>query len=492
MTGDEARQGWRTLDHGIVKQGRYWLKGRGTGGGTFRLTDRVARPGVLVSAPAIPHLNHRGVIVAYGKAPSPERRDEAVSWWKNTHLVDLFTVPGILAALRGDPVGGEQDHVLHLLLCDDRPAEVMERIADLLHYKGGMGRWPAYSRRLRASGLPAVRQNQPARVRLRLQRLARRPVRDRSTAAASLWLHGPVGQLDGKVAVVIGASRGIGKGAAIEAALAGATVYATGRTLTAASSQSTEPGSLTETVAEITAAGGHAIPVRCDATSRRGPGAPLCAGALRTGPPRSVGAQCVQHRGHRTDDGAAILGAASQPLGRHRAGRSPRAAYISAVHAAPALIATEGGLIVHVSARGAARYRYNAAYGMDKAAIDKLTADLAHEFQPHGVAVVSLWPSVTRTERSRPTSGVERYRYPDPSRPVEELETPRYSGRAVVALASDPEVLARSGRRFWTAELAAAYGFTDEYGRSHPIPAEVPGPGSVSSPAGAATPTRSG
>ncbi len=300
-----------------------------------------------------------------------------------------------------------------------------------------------------------------------------------------------MGQLDGKVAVVIGASRGIGKGAAIEAALAGATVYATGRTLTAASSQSTEPGSLTETVAEITAAGGHAIPVRCDATSDAD--LELLYARVRSEQGRL---DLLVHSAYNT-------GVIGQTMGRPSWELPPslwddivlagaRAAYISAVHAAPALIATEGGLIVHVSARGAARYRYNAAYGMDKAAIDKLTADLAHELQPHGVAVVSLWPSVTRTERSRPTSGVDEYGYPDPSRPVEELETPRYSGRAVVALASDPEVLARSGRRFWTAELAAAYGFTDEYGRSHPIPAEVPGPGSVSSPAGAATPTRSG
>jgi dehydrogenase/reductase SDR family member 1 len=300
-----------------------------------------------------------------------------------------------------------------------------------------------------------------------------------------------VGQLDGKVAVVIGASRGIGKGAAIEAALAGATVYATGRTLSTATSQSAEPGSLTETVAEITAAGGHAIPVRCDATndadlehlharvrSEQGRLDLLVHSAYNTGViGQTMGRPSWELPTSLWDD-IVLAGA--------------RAAYISAVHAAPALIATGGGLIVHVSARGAARYRYNAAYGMDKAAIDKLTADLAHELQPHRVAVVSLWPSVTRTERSRPTSGVDEYGYPDPSRPVEELETPRYSGRAVVALASDPEVLARTGRRFWTAELAAAYGFTDEYGRAHPIPAEVPAPGSVSPPAGAATPTRSG
>jgi hypothetical protein len=144
MAGDEAREGWRTLDRQILKQGRYWVKGRTTGGGMFRIGDLVARPGVLVSKPAIPHLNHRGVIVAYGKAPSAERREEAVAWWRDTHLVDLFTVPGVLAALRGDPVGGEDDHVLHVLLCEDRPAEVMGRIADLLHYEGGVGRWPAH------------------------------------------------------------------------------------------------------------------------------------------------------------------------------------------------------------------------------------------------------------------------------------------------------------------------------------------------------------
>jgi hypothetical protein len=144
MASDEAKEGWRTLDRGILKQGRYWVRGRTTGGGMFRLNDMAARPGVLVSQRAIPHLNHKGVIIAYGKAPSVERREEAVAWWKNTHLVDLFTVPGVLAALRGDPVGGDEDHVLHVLLCQDRPAEVMDRIAELLHYEGGIGRWPAH------------------------------------------------------------------------------------------------------------------------------------------------------------------------------------------------------------------------------------------------------------------------------------------------------------------------------------------------------------
>ncbi len=144
MASDEAREGWRIKDRGIVKQGRYWLRGHGTGGGLFRVAESTARPSVLVAEEAIPHLNHRGVIVAYGKAPSPERRDEAVSWWTHTHLVDLFAVPGVLAALRCDPVGRDEDHVLHLILCEDSPVEVMPRIHAALHYQGAIGRWPAH------------------------------------------------------------------------------------------------------------------------------------------------------------------------------------------------------------------------------------------------------------------------------------------------------------------------------------------------------------
>jgi hypothetical protein len=144
MASEEARQGWRTKDRGIVKQGRYWLRGHVTGGGMFRVAETMARPSVLVAKEAVAHLNHRGVIVAYGKTPSLERRDEAVSWWWDTHLVDLFAVPGVLAALRCDPVERDQDHVLHLILCEDSPVRVMPRIDATLRYQGAVGRWPAY------------------------------------------------------------------------------------------------------------------------------------------------------------------------------------------------------------------------------------------------------------------------------------------------------------------------------------------------------------
>ncbi|HEY3940895.1 MAG TPA: hypothetical protein VGL60_00295 [Acidimicrobiales bacterium] len=144
MTSDEARQGWRAKDRTIVKQGRYWLKGHGTGGGMFRLAEAIARPGCLVSEDAVPYLEHRGIIVAYGTAPSPERRSEAVAWWRDTHLVDLFTAPGVLAALRCDPVDAADPHVLHLILCEESPAVVMPRIETVLRYQGAMGRFPAF------------------------------------------------------------------------------------------------------------------------------------------------------------------------------------------------------------------------------------------------------------------------------------------------------------------------------------------------------------
>jgi dehydrogenase/reductase SDR family protein 1 len=282
-----------------------------------------------------------------------------------------------------------------------------------------------------------------------------------------------MGTLDGKVAVVLGASRGIGKGVALEAARAGATVYVTGRTSgPSIDDQDVAPGSLAETVVDIKDAGGMAVSVRCDATNDAD-----LAQLYAQVQSEQGRLDLVVHSAFNSTAFGSTPGRSSWELPIRLwddlVAVGARSAYVSAVHAAPLLIATGGGIVVHISGRGAARYRYNVAYGVDKAAIDKLTGDLAHELRPHGVAVVSLWPSVTRTERNRSTSGVDEYGWPDPAQPVEALETPRYSGRAVVALASDPHVLARTGRRFWTAELAAAYGFTDEHGRAHPIPAEA-------------------
>jgi hypothetical protein len=144
MESEEARAGWRTLDNGIVRAGRYWQAGRGVGGGRFRLEKAVARPDCLVQARAIPYLHHKGVIVALGKAPTPEGRAGAVAWWDDVHLPDLFAVPGVLAAIRGNPVEEDDDQILHVILCDRSPLEVLDGISAALKYAKAVGRYPAH------------------------------------------------------------------------------------------------------------------------------------------------------------------------------------------------------------------------------------------------------------------------------------------------------------------------------------------------------------
>jgi hypothetical protein len=145
FAGEESQTLWREKDRTIVKAGRYWVKGEGRFNRRLRLSHAIARPTSLVASEAIPHLPHRGVIVCLGRAPSASRRQEAIDWWDGTHLVDLFAVPGLLAALRLDPVDpAEGDLVVHLLLCEEPPADVMAGIQSVLRYQGAVGRYPAY------------------------------------------------------------------------------------------------------------------------------------------------------------------------------------------------------------------------------------------------------------------------------------------------------------------------------------------------------------
>jgi dehydrogenase/reductase SDR family protein 1 len=131
-----------------------------------------------------------------------------------------------------------------------------------------------------------------------------------------------------------------------------------------------------------------------------------------------------------------------------------RSHYVASAYAAPLLIETGGGLIVCISSPGAIRYARNVAYGVGKAGIEKLVADMAEELRPHDVASVSLWPGFVRTEDVLGQPDV----YPDLSQTVSQI----FPGRAVAALAADPEVMARSGQTLKGAELAEEYGFADD------------------------------
>jgi dehydrogenase/reductase SDR family protein 1 len=115
------------------------------------------------------------------------------------------------------------------------------------------------------------------------------------------------------------------------------------------------------------------------------------------------------------------------------------------------------GLIVNISTWAAQKHIGNVAYGVSKAATDKMAADMARELEPHGVAVVSLYPGMVRTEKV-----MESAAYLD----LTNSESPDFIGRAVAALAADPGVMRVTGRVLVAAQLAIDYGFTDVDGKT--------------------------
>jgi dehydrogenase/reductase SDR family protein 1 len=253
--------------------------------------------------------------------------------------------------------------------------------------------------------------------------------------------------LAGQVAVVTGASRGVGKGIALGLGEAGATVYVTGRSR----SPGRLPGTIDATADEVTRAGGRGIAVPCDHADDADV-ARLFEHVLADAGRVDIlvnNAFCVP-------DGDLFQPFWQAPLSfwddMHRVGL--RSHYVAAVHAARAMVAARRGLIVHVSSFGAKIYAVNVAYGVGKAGVDRMARDMARELAPHGVTSVALWPGVVRTERLELEAG----RFPFDRATS---ESPLFSGRAVAALAADPQRQAKSGQSLVVAELAAEYGFTD-------------------------------
>ncbi|MDX2642097.1 SDR family NAD(P)-dependent oxidoreductase [Streptomyces sp. PA03-1a] len=144
-----------------------------------------------------------------------------------------------------------------------------------------------------------------------------------------------------------------------------------------------------------------------------------------------------------------------------------RSHYVASVRAAPLLFTAGRGLIVNISSAGARQYSHTTAYGVGKAALDRMTADMAVELRSREVSVVSVWPGLVRTElvdaAARATGhGRSEIELPGEGRfDVGAAESPRFVGRGVVALAGDPAVRDRSGSAVSTSDLALHYGFTD-------------------------------
>ena len=250
------------------------------------------------------------------------------------------------------------------------------------------------------------------------------------------------GPLRGQVALVTGGSRGVGKGVAVALAKAGATVYVTGRTVTR------------------TEFGAPCIPIACDHTD--------------DGQVRSAFDRIHSDRGRldllvnnvwggyerMIEDGEFTWSRPfwQQPLFRWDSMFSAgvRAHFVASQLAARRMVEQRSGLVVNISFWPAQKHIANVPYGVSKAATDKMTQDMAHELKEYGVAVVSLYPGLVRTEKV-----MEAAAYLD----LSNSESPQFIGRAVAALATDPDILALTGSFVVAAACADRYGFVDIDGR---------------------------
>ena len=286
------------------------------------------------------------------------------------------------------------------------------------------------------------------------------------------------------IAVVTGASRGAGRGIAVELGAAGATVVVTGRStrerpaetygqLMALSDLPALPGSIDETAEEVTRAGGRGIAVRCDHT-RDDDVAALFSRVLRDHGRVDL---LVNNAwgGHESFDGVFEAPFWKHPLSHWDAmfDRGVRNHLIASRHAAPAMVEARRGLIVTTTFWDRDRFmRGNLFYDLAKASMTRLAFGMAEELRPHGIASLAVSPGWMRTEFVLAGHRADESNWHE--RPaLARTESPRYLGRAVAALAADPKVLDKSGHVLRVGDLAREYGFTDVDGRVVP-PFELP------------------
>jgi NAD(P)-dependent dehydrogenase (short-subunit alcohol dehydrogenase family) len=269
--------------------------------------------------------------------------------------------------------------------------------------------------------------------------------------------------LTGKVAVVTGASRGIGKGIAVALGDRGATVYVTGRT--AAVDEHELPGTIGRTAAEVTRRGGTGIAVQVDHADDDQVTALFDRVRVEHGRLDIL----VNNAFTLPDDLTDPKPFWEKPLSNwEMVDVGVRSNFAAARHAAQIMVPQRSGLIVATSGYVGVTYTYGVVFGLCKTAVDRMARDMAIELQPHNVASVSLWQGLTMTERAQRNLAA----HPEMAQSIVTRPavgcSPEFPGRVIAALAADPELMNLSGGTFITAELAQRYGITDIDGKTIP------------------------
>ncbi|WP_327265505.1 SDR family oxidoreductase [Streptomyces sp. NBC_01232] len=272
--------------------------------------------------------------------------------------------------------------------------------------------------------------------------------------------------LEGRVALVAGATRGAGRGIAVQLGARGATVYVSGRSTRGRRSEYDRPETIEETAELVTAAGGEGIPVVADhlvpaeveALVRR---IDTEQGRLDVLVNDIWGGELLFEWEstvweHDLDKGLRLLRLAVETHA------------VTSHFAVPLLLREPGGLVVEMTdgtaEYNASRYRVSFFYDIAKSSVLRMAFALGHELGPRGATAVALTPGWLRSEMMLDTFGVTEANWRDALTKVPHFaisETPAYVGRAVAALAGDPEVARWNGRSLSSGQLAGVYGFTD-------------------------------
>ncbi len=263
------------------------------------------------------------------------------------------------------------------------------------------------------------------------------------------------------IALVTGASRGVGRGIALELGSVGATVYVTGRS-SGSTTTDNLPGTIDTCAAEVTQRGGHGIAVRCDHT-RDEEVAALFARVQQEHGRLDLLVNNVWggYEHYSMDDFTAPFWQQPSDYWERMFVAGLRAHYTASRHAAALMLPQQRGLIINISAGDGDAYRGNLLYDVAKTAVDRLAYGMAHELRAHSIAALALYPGFVRTERVLAEHAAAPF-------DLSPTESPAYIGRAVVALATEADPLRWSGQVLTTGYLARVYGFTDADGTQPP------------------------